>query len=372
MKISEFKLETYFGKHEFTAPHLLCCSDCESMSIEELLSFEPGSKAAFLESRLGYSESSGDPALLAEIAKTYERVDERGVLEFAGAQEAIFVFFNTVLEKGDHVICMFPAYQSTYELCRAIGAEVSYWELQPAGGSGGGWSIDTDRLAALVKPNTKVIAVCSPNNPTGFCLSAEQSAEIARIAEKHGLIVFSDEVYRGLAEAEPPSFADIYENAFSLNVMSKSYGLAGLRVGWLACQNRGLLQKMLGLKYYTTICSAVPSQKLAAVAVRHREKIFARNRAIIAGNLLYADGFFQRYAGVLQNNRPMSGPIAFHRLNLPGLSASAFCDALVKKKGVLLAPGSLFDMDDGYFRMGYGRKNFTEALDLLDEYLAER
>jgi aspartate/methionine/tyrosine aminotransferase len=365
MKINDFKLESFFGKYEFSVQHTLCCSDCESMPVHELLALEPGAEELFLNSWLGYGESAGDPELLAEISKMYSCAGESGVLEFAGAQEAIFIFMHSALEKGDHMITMFPAYQSTYEICRAIGCEVSKWELVQ---TSSGWTVDTGDLAKLIRPKTKIIALCSPNNPTGYCLSAEQNKAIMDLAQSHGLLVFSDEVYRGLSENEPPSFADIYENAFSLNVMSKAYGLAGLRIGWLASQNKALLEKMLGFKYYTTICGAVPSQKLALIAVKNRNKLFARNRKIINENLSYSDQFFKKHEVLFQNNRPMAGPIAFHRLKTPQ-SVLDFCDDLVKQKGVLLAPGALFDKEGGYFRMGYGRKNFKTCLDMLDNYL---
>jgi len=367
MKMKDFDLELFFGKYEFTAPYLLCCSDCESMPLDELLAFEPGAKENFLKSWLGYSESPGDPELLLELSKVYKNVDEHGVLEFAGAQEAIFNFMCNALEKGDHMITMFPAYQSTYEICRSIGCEVSNWELIQ---TENGWTIDTDDLVKKIKPNTKVIAICSPNNPTGYLLSQEQIDAIAVLARKHGIMVFSDEVYRGLYENEPDSFADIYENAFSLNVMSKAYGLAGLRIGWLASQNKDFRTKMLNFKYYNSICGAVPSQKLATIAVKHREKLFARNRDIINENLLYSDAFFKRHEGLFQYNRPMAGPIAFHKLK-SGKSSMDFCEDLVKQKGVLLAYGSLFEKEGNYFRMGYGRRNFKTCLGLLDEYVTE-
>lgn len=368
MKIDDFKLESFFGKYEFSAEHVFCCSDCESMPLHELLAMEPGAEELFLNSRLGYSESSGDPELLAEISNMYGLVDESGVLEFAGAQEAIFIFMHTALEKGDHMITMFPAYQSTYEIARAIGCEISYWELTQGEN---GWEIDTGALAKLIKPNTKVIAVCSPNNPTGYQLSAEQTKDIVSLASKHGLMLLSDEVYRGLLENELIPLADIYDNAFSLNVMSKAFGLAGLRIGWIASQNRPFLQQMLKFKYYTTICSATPSQKLALIAVRQRHKLFERNRKIIAENLLYSDRFFVKHAAAFQYNRPMAGPIAFHKLNLPE-SVSTFCAELLRQKGVLLAPGNLFDYEGNYFRMGYGRKNFKTALGLLEEFMQEQ
>jgi aspartate/methionine/tyrosine aminotransferase len=367
MKINDFKLESFFNRHEFSAPYLLCCSDCESMTVADLLALEAGATDKFLDCRLGYSQSPGDPELLAEIAKTYTTVDADGVLEFAGAEEAIFIFMNSALEKGDHMITMFPAYQSVYEVCRSIGCTVSYWDLLE---QEDGWAADIDHLAKLIKPNTKVIALNSPNNPTGFTLSAKQIAAIAALADSRGIAVFSDEVYSGLEPAgkQAPSLADVYNKAFALNVFSKSYGLAGLRIGWVASQNRAFLSKMLKFKHYTSICSAAPSQKLAAIAIKHREEIFARNREIIAANLAYSDKFFAAHTDIFKYNRPMAGPIAFHKLLL-NMPIADFCADLREQKGVLLAPGGLFERDGNYFRMGYGRKNFKEGLDLLDEYV---
>lgn len=368
MKIDDFKLEIFFGEHEFSAPHLLCCSDCEAMTIGELLAFEPDAKEEFLDSWLGYSEATGYPELLSEVAKTYKTVDESGVLEFVGAQEAIFCFMNIALDKGDHMITMFPAYQSVYEICNSIGCEVSNWNLVQK--EEGGWTIDIDTLSTLIQPNTKVIAINTPNNPTGYTLSKEQLCAIAEIAEKHGIIVFCDEVYSGLeVSGEPPTaFVDLYENAVSLNVLSKAYGLAGLRIGWVASRNKSLLDKMLKFKYYTSICSPVPSQKLAVIAVKHREKLFAKNREIIAGNLEHSDRFFDKHKALFTYNRPMAGPIAFHKLNI-ATPVTEFCDDLIKRKGVLLASDKLFDMKGNYFRMGYGRKSFKAVLDIFDEYL---
>ena len=365
MRLNDFKLETFFGKHEFTTEYLLCCSDCESMTIEELLSYEPGAKERFLNSWLGYTETRGDLELLTEISKTYKHIDEGGLLEFVGAEEAIFTFMNNALEKGDHMITMFPAYQSTYDICRSIGCEVSNWELIQTENS---WTIDIGSLAKLIRPNTKVIAVCSPNNPTGYQLSQGQIDAIAGLAREHGIMVFSDEVYHGLSDNDPTPFADIYENAFSLNVVSKAYGFAGLRIGWLASQNKPFLEKMLNFKFYTTICSPAPSQKLAIIAVRHRKKLFERSSEIINRNLIYSDDFFKKHEGLFQYNRPMAGPIAFHKLRFDK-SVNDFYEGLITQKGVLLANGNLFDMDNSYFRMGYGRKNYKACLDQLDEYV---
>jgi aspartate/methionine/tyrosine aminotransferase len=204
-------------------------------------------------------------------------------------------------------------------------------------------------------------------------LSEEQNTAIAALAEKHGLMVFSDEVYSGLeySPSQPISFADIYENAFALNVFSKAYGLAGLRIGWVASQNKPFLEKMLNFKYYTSICSATPSQKLAIIATKHRDKIFARNKHIIAENLAYSDEFFAKHADLFTYNRPLAGPIAFHKLNAR-INIVDFCEDLLKNKGVLLAYDRLFDKEGNYFRIGLGRKDFKLGLDLLDGYISEK
>lgn len=369
MQLDEFKLEVYFDKYEFTAPHLLCQSDCEAMSIEELLALEPGAREAFLKSWLGYTRAQGSPELRGEIAKLYGHVDEEGILVHVGAQEAIFNFMNTMLNPGDHVIVMTPAYQSLFEVARAIGCQISKWELEQGSE---GWTLDLARLKKLVQPNTKVIVVNSPNNPTGYTLSAEEMAEIAALARQRGIYVFCDEVYKGL-ELDGKKrgwFADLYEDAVSLGVMSKSYGLAGLRIGWIATQNKEIYGKMARFKHYTTICSSGPAEFLSTVALRHGKELLDRNYAIIADNLQAAKEFFASYSDLFVNNEPMAGPVAFHRLKIDRPVAD-FCHDLVSKKGVLLLPADMYLFPGNYFRMGYGRKDFKRSLAVMAEYCRE-
>lgn len=370
MKLDPFYLEVFFDRHEFKAPYLLTQSDCESMSIKELLALEPGAEDSFLNSWLGYTQGRGDPELCREISCLYTQISPQGVVVHVGAQEAIFNFMNVVLEPGDHVIFMAPAYQSLFGVAAAIGCQVSPWTLDQ---TEGGWELDMERLGTLIQPNTRLICVNSPHNPTGYCLGREQMDEITRLARLQGIYLFSDEVYRGLAPVgqEAPGFADVYERAVSLGVMSKAYGLAGLRIGWAASQALSLLEKMVRFKHYTTICSSKPSEFLARLALGHGDKILARNRRIIQDNLKIADVFFHAYPELFVYNRPMAGPIGFHGMNMEQPMAE-FCDQMVAEKGVLLLPAGIYGVEKNYFRMGYGRKDFAANLGHFEAYLKER
>ena len=369
MRIPPFKLERFFAEHEFTAPHLLCASDCEALSVDDLLALEPGAPEALRELRLGYTESQGHPALRAAIADLYESVEADEVLVHSGAEEAIFTFMNGLLSLDDHIVIHTPCYQSLLELPRAIGCNASPWP----GRQDFGWALSLDELERLIKPNTRAVVVNLPHNPTGFLAPRAVFDRLVAICRHHGLVLFCDEVYR-LLEYDPadrlPAACDAYENAVSLGVMSKSFGLAGLRIGWLATRNRALLSTIAGYKDYTTICNAAPSELLAALALRHRDAVVGRNLGIVTENLGHLDRFFERFAGILQWVRPKAGAIGFPCL-AGGRGAAALFGALMEKKGVLVAPGVNFGYGDTNFRIGFGRRDMPEALERFAEYLEE-
>lgn len=369
MKINDFKLEVFFGKHEFTAPYLLTQSDCESMSISDLLKLEAGSQERFLNEWLGYTEVPGDPELRSVISILYTTMTAENIIVHAGAQEPIFNFMNILLEKQDHVITQFPIYQSLFEVANSIGCEVSPWNIEQ---SKNGWIMDINKLESLIQPNTKLIVLNSPNNPTGYTFKEEEIKRITDIARENGIYVFCDEVYKGveLDGIKHPWFADYYEKGISLGVMSKAYGLAGLRIGWLATRDEELLGKLIKMKHYTSICSSGPSEKLSIIALKHSEMLLQRNTQIIEDNLKIADAFFKKYPDLFKFNRPMAGPIAFIKMNIE-MPIAKFCNELVDKQGVLLLPSNIYGMDTQYFRMGFGRTNFKESLDQFEAYLIE-
>jgi aspartate/methionine/tyrosine aminotransferase len=367
MDIAPFQLERYFAKYEFSAEFLLCSSDCESMTVGELLEFEPDAAGQFEKQWLGYTESTGAPALREAISRIYRTIAPDEVLVHTGAEEAIYLFMHAMLQAGDHVIVHWPCYQSLMEVPRSIGCEVSPWAAREADG----WSPGIDALRRLIRPNTKAIVLNTPHNPTGYLMPRAEFEAVSAMAREQGAWLFSDEVYRE-SEYDPqtrlPAACDLGEHAVSLGVMSKTYGLAGLRIGWIVTHNREVYEKMASLKDYTTICNSAPSEFLATLALRNRQRLVERNVGIIKRNLETVREFLARYPNLFSWVPPRAGSMAFPRYL--GGSVEAFCDKLVRQAGVLLLPGSVYDEHDNHFRLGLGRKNLPQAIARLEEFLA--
>ncbi|MEP7285841.1 MAG: aminotransferase class I/II-fold pyridoxal phosphate-dependent enzyme [Chloroflexota bacterium] len=369
MKIAPFALERYFAKYEFEVPYLLCSSDCESVSIQSLLDLEPGAQDHFHAQWLGYTDSQGSPELRGEIANLYDKTNADQILVFAGAEEAIFVYMNAMLDPGDHIIVHTPCYQSLIEVATAIGCEVTAWQTIERDQ----WELDVDLLRRSIKLNTKAIVFNCPHNPTGYLMSHDKQRQIVEIAREHNLLIFSDEVYRFLelnAEDTLPATCDLYDQAVSLGVMSKTFGLAGLRIGWIATQNRDIQAQLATFKDYTTICNSAPSEFLSSLALRHRDVLVQRNLDIIRFNLNILDDFFARHVDLFNWSRPKAGSTAFPKLKI-GRNIDEFCSDLVQRKGVMLLPGTCYGITEPHFRIGFGRANLPEAVAKFEEYLQE-
>lgn len=360
-----FALERYFARYEFTTRYLLCASDPETMSVRALLALEPGFEDRLAELRLGYVESRGGAALRAAIASLYAHCDAGAVLTHAGAEEAIFVFMNAALERGDHAIVQFPAYQSHYSVAEAIGAEVTRWHSDLSGDG----APDVDELQRIVRPRTRAIVLTTPNNPTGYAFDRAQMERVVAIAREHGLWLVGDEVYRGTErEAEQIwPVCDWYERGVSLGGLSKAHGLAGLRIGWSCTRDTALYDRMAALKDYLSICNSAPSEFLAELALRHNAALIERVRGITMRNLDLLDDFFARRSPPFGWRRPRAGTTAFPRYL--GGSAEAFCARLVREAGVLLLPSTAFDAGDEHIRFGYGRADLPEALATLEGFI---
>ncbi len=285
----------------------------------------------------------------------------------SGAEEAIFLFLHAMLQPGDHVIVHWPCYQSLMEVARSIGCEVSLWIAREEDG----WSPGIEALQKLLRPNTKAIILNTPHNPTGYLMPREQFEAVSAIARDQGALFFSDEVDRE-SEYDPqarlPAACDLGEHTISLGVTSKTYGLAGLRIGWISTHNREVYERMAGLKDYTTICNSAASEFLATVALRNRQKLVERNVGIIKSNLEAVEDFLGRHEDLFVWAPPRAGSMAFPRYL--GGSVDAFCDKLVREAGVLLLPGSVYDEHENHFRLGLGRKNLPEAVARVEEFLA--
>jgi aspartate/methionine/tyrosine aminotransferase len=351
---------------------LLSSSDAESRTIQELLDLEPassgkaGAHEQFLEHWCGYTESPGAPYLREVIAAIYKGIHPDDVLVVAAAEEAIFVFYHALAGPGDHVVVETPCYESALEVARSTGAQISEWRRNYEDG----WAHDLAALEKLLQPNTKIVYINTPHNPTGLLMRPDVFQHVLKLASARGIIVFCDEVYREL-EHNPanrlPAACELYECAVSLGSMSKSYGLPGLRLGWLVSKDRELLRRCLEFRYYTTICSSAPSEFLTALALRHREKLAQRNREIVLSNLPLLDAFFRQHSQLFSWVRPDASPIGFVHFK-PQREVTAFCEQVVRDSGVLLLPGTVYDQPR-HIRFGYGRKNMPEALAQLSSYL---
>lgn len=370
MRIPPFKLERFFSKYEFTVPYLLCASDVEAMGLQELLALaDDEARKLWRDLTLGYTDTPGHPLLRAEIARLYRGLGEGEVL-VANPEELIFLFANAALGPGDHVVAVWPAYQSLYEVARATGAEVTLLKLSAETG----WRLDLDALRAAARPGTKAIIINFPHNPTGALLTPAEQDAVVEIARSAGAWLFSDEVYRFL-ELEPrdrlPPAVERYEKAVSLGAMSKAFALAGLRVGWVASRDAELLQRMTELKDYTSICSSAPSELLAVVGLRAREQVLARNLGLVRDNLARVEHFFADFADRFEWVPPKAGSVAFPRLR-GAEPIEAFAQALVEREGVMLLPGSVYDYQGNHFRLGLGRRNLPEALERLERFVRAR
>ena len=369
MQIKPFGLERFFAQHEFNVDYLLSASDCESLSLAELLDrADLDGRQLWQSLGLGYTESQGAPMLREEIAQLYQEITPADLL-VAGPAEGIFLAMNCLLRPGDHLIATFPAYQSLYEVAQALGCPVTRWSLTPCDGR---WELDLDFLRKNIKERTKLIIVNFPHNPTGYLPSRESLEAIIEIARQRGIALFSDEMYWRLeakADAQLPAVCDLYENGVSLFGMSKTFALPGLRIGWLATRNRQILNKLGIMKDYTTICNSAPSEVLALIALRARETLIARSRQIIQDNLRTAREFFAAHERLFTWLEPQGGSIAFPEFNAD-MPVTQFCDEVLADKSVLIVPGALFDYP-GHFRLGLGRSNFAEAIEQVDAFIHE-
>ncbi|MCR4402455.1 MAG: aminotransferase class I/II-fold pyridoxal phosphate-dependent enzyme [Firmicutes bacterium] len=369
MRIEPFSIERWFGRYEFTARYNIAASSIEPFTLAELEEI-CGAEALRGDApvSLGYTDSRGIPELRQEIAKMYPGRGSENVLVTTGAIEANFLVFAALLEPGDIVISEFPAYQQLYEVPRSQGADVKLWRLDEAQG----FRPDISELEALVAQGAKMIVINHPHNPTGAPIDAGSMAAVCDIAEQLEAVLVSDEVYRGLSLSDSvasPSAQRFSDSAVSIGSMSKAYGLPGLRIGWIVGPEE-IIEKCSILRDYTSICPAGPSQLLALAALRSADKVLARSRSIARRNLSTLNEWLRENSGLVRCVLPREGVVVFVRYaaDAPSLEIA---EELVKEDGVLVVPGSCFEME-GYLRIGFGGNAsvLETGLDLLSKKLA--
>ncbi|MEZ5923234.1 MAG: aminotransferase class I/II-fold pyridoxal phosphate-dependent enzyme [Hyphomicrobiaceae bacterium] len=371
-RMRDFALEVYFSKWEFTAKYNMTGSDAENMRMDELLALATDEERKSLETvSLGYTETFGAPALREAIAETYDTVKPEHLLTFAGAEEAIYVAMQVMLEDTDHCIVITPNYQAAetipLSICEVTGVPLDIDK---------GWDLDIGMVEAALKPNTRLISINFPNNPTGKIIPRASLDRLIDICRKRGIWLFSDEVYR-LIDRDPsvrlPQAVDLYERAISLNVMSKAYGLPGLRIGWLASKDRDMLVRFERYKHYLSICNSAPSEVLARVALNHRDRILDKNRAIVRSNVELLNAFFADYEHLFDWKEPDGGCVTFIRYKgVDGVES--FTKRLVEESGVLFLPSSIYRSELGpvpgdCLRVGFGRSHVPEGLTAMRNWM---
>lgn len=371
--LPDFRLESHFAKWEFKARYHMTASDAESVSLRDLLSMASSDdRTAFENLWLGYTETWGAPDLRALIASTYRDLEEDNILCFAGASEGIFAASTVLLEPHSHAIVVTPNYQSHETLPLAICSATGI-PLNPDDN----WSLDIDQIAAAIKPNTKLVTINFPHNPTGAILPKDRYGALIELCRKQGIYILHDEIFNGLGPTSAkhlPFIADVYERGLSLNVLSKSLGLPGLRIGWIACQDRDVLVRMERLKHYLSICNSGPSERLAIIALKAKDQLLARNNRIIDENLTKWDAFFGHHEELFEWRRPDGSCTGFPRYRGPE-GVEVFTRAMVEESSVLLLPSTIYRSELGEtpidrFRLGFGRRGLDEGLSVMEAHVS--
>lgn len=357
MKIETFLLERWMTRHETHVRYDIAESGILPLSTQDLLDFEPEDRRAATLERLltlplGYSEARGTHELREALAATYARGSADHILVTTGAIEANFLLFNVLLDAGDHVIAPYPAYQQLYSVPRAIGCEVSLWKVGPETG----YRYDIDALERLITPRTRVIVVNTPHNPTGAMMPPDDARRVYALAESVGATVIGDEAYRWLAVPDGAPFADPFFDlgpaGISVGTLSKPFGLPGLRIGWIVGSPE-LIQRCWALRDYISLSPGKLNDALAALAFSHRDRIVARNTAIIRTNLAAAARWIAERP-YLSWTPPRGGLLALIKYDLP-IDSLTLADKLATEYSVMLAPGSAFGYEQ-HLRLGIGQR----------------
>jgi len=363
-----------------TTQYTLSDSCCETMTLGQLLAM-PNAKD-LMDMTLSYASIQGLPDLRVAIAALYRSVqkEDRSVQKehvtiFAGAQEALFSVFNSVLGEGDEVIVFTPCYPPLLETPTLVNAKVVTIALQFEDQ----WQINIEAVAAAITPKTKAISLNFPHNPTGAILQESDRQQIASLAKAHDLYLIVDDVSllsdfddMGLQHDFLHSECEAYRERHKtivVGVMSKSFGLSGLRIGWAITMDQQLRDSLIRVKSYTSICASAVDEQLALIALTNKDTIIERNNQIIKNNLRVMDEFMQRQSGGLDWVKPKAGIMGLIKSNLCRTSHEV-SKQLAKQEGVLILPGDLFSIEGEYFRIGFGRENFPQILEKFERFLS--
>ena len=365
MELPAFPLVQWFAAAEGRFDISLSHSDCEPLSGSDILG--DAEQKAFSNFPLGYGSFAGLEDLRQSIASQYATLQQDDVLIFGGASEAIYTFMRTILNPGDEIVVQSPIFNSLKATAQAIGCRITEWCPTNALTC----EFDVATLIDLCNEQTKLIVFNFPHNPSGQMISKDELKSIVETAQKYDAMIFSDEQFRllELPETDRLSAAcDLYDKAVSVAGVSKTLGLGGLRIGWLATRSRDLLKRAREYRYYTTEMTNTPCQLLAAQAMKHHKEILTRNRKRIIQNLEQLRAFCLRHKQYLELNPPQAGPMAVVE-QTTSLTSTEFCQHLLDEQRVMLVPGEVMGISDRLLRVGLGRDGFSDGLSRLETFL---
>ncbi|GAM89434.1 hypothetical protein ANO11243_074720 [Dothideomycetidae sp. 11243] len=375
--LDPFHVEQWMDEYETVAKYNIAETCCASVSVNELAAIggSQADKIIDLSTVLTYGEIRGSTELRSNLARLYSSkvatpLPPDNILIQPGAISANFLVFNALVGPGDHVICHYPTYQALYDVPRSLGAEVDLWKADPANA----WQLDVEELKKLIRPNTKLLIINNPQNPTGAIIKKSALEKIVAVAEEHRIIVMSDEVYRPLfhgispIDSEfPPSIMSMgYKQVIATGSLSKAYALAGIRCGWIASRDPVLIEECAKARDYTTISVSSLDQQVAAFALSPDavHSLLARNIQMAKTNIELLDRFILKHDEYCSWVRPVAGTTAFVKFERDGqpVDAVELCKRLMNETGVMLVPGDLAFGEEfkGYVRVGY--VNHTETL----------
>lgn len=397
VKIEPFAVEQWMDDYETTATYNLaetCCASISLSGLQNLSEQQPNSEkpdpvAPFFSAstKLTYGSIRGSEALRGHLSRLYSVktptvLPPDNVLITSGAIQGNFLLHYALVQPGDHVIVHYPTYQQLYSVSESISAEVSLWKAKESESDENGWALDTEELKGLIRPNTRMIVLNNPQNPTGALIPKSKLQEIVDIAKKQSIIIHADEVYRpifhGISPIDndfPPSLLSLgYENVVVTGSMSKAYSLAGIRVGWIAARNKEIIDKCMVCRDYTTISVSQIDDAIASYALAPHtiHSLLLRNIQLAKTNLAILEKFIEGHRWACDWKKPRAGTTAFVRFNKMGRPVDdiAFCKLLHQQKGVLVVPGSrCFGRDDGEDFKGYVRFGYVCETDVLEKGL---
>ncbi|MGB2965153.1 MAG: pyridoxal phosphate-dependent aminotransferase [Anaerolineales bacterium] len=317
-----------------------------------------------------YTDHLGNPELREIITADKEHISKDNVLISIGAASALFIVNTCLLRQGTHAVVLHPNYVTNIETPRAIGANIDFLSLEFEEN----WEIDLDKLESLIKPHTKLISLTSPHNPTGMIINENDLEGIIHLAETHECMLVFDETYRDMAQEHlPPLAASLSPNVISVSSLSKSYGLPGIRIGWLICQNDSLMETFLAAKEQIFICGSVIDEELAKQYLFNKQDHLSKIISHINKNLKILNSWIEENP-YFEWVAPKGGVVCFPRLKEnPGMDIEAFYKVLNDEYQTFVGPGHWFEMDRRYMRIGFGwptsedLKNGLKCLNLAAE-----